>query len=78
MVTIMTYSLLSLILLSLSLLSIFAYQHSRQELNRMLTATSAIISLIFGLALAHWSIQLIVLILILNCYSLFFEAINNN
>jgi hypothetical protein len=58
----MTFPLLHLVLFTTTIFSVWVYQKINQELTRMLTATLAIVGFIWGLAIAHWSIQLLILI----------------
>jgi hypothetical protein len=62
----MMFPLFPLALLIIALGSIFAYQKSSNELTRMLAAGAAVVCLIWGFAIAHWSIHLLCLVLLLN------------
>jgi hypothetical protein len=57
---------LSLSLLIIALVSIVIYQKTSQEVTKMLLAGGAIVCLIWGFAIAHWSIHLLCLLLLLN------------
>lgn len=61
----MILSLFPFLLLTLAVVSVLICQKTNQELIRMLTATIAGVVLIWGLAIAHWSVQLSLFILIL-------------
>ncbi len=78
----MIHSLLSIILLTVALVNILIYQRTTQELTRILTVTLAMVGLIWGLAIAPWSIQLLALVLLLRfrlvSRFLIFEPINLN
>ena len=56
----------SLCLLIIALGSILIYQRTSHELTRMLSCGCAIVFLIWGFAIAHWSIHLLCLLLLLN------------
>ena len=61
----MMFPMLAIVLLVVALGSIVLYQRASHELTRVLTAGSAIVCLIWGFAIAHWSIHLLCLILLL-------------
>ncbi len=52
-------------LLILALLSLIVYQRATHELTRLLAAGIACVALIWGFAIAHWSIHLLSLLLLL-------------
>ncbi len=62
----MMISLLSLGFLIIALGSILTYQKASHEVTRMLAASGAVVFLLSGFALAHWSIHLLCLLLLLN------------
>ncbi len=78
----MLFPLLPIILLSIALLNIIIYQKTNHELTRVLTATTAIVTLIWGFAIAHWSIHLLCLVLLLRfrsgSMSMIFETVKLN
>ncbi|WP_026079696.1 hypothetical protein [Spirulina subsalsa] len=53
-----------LLLLFLALANIWIYQRSTNELTRVLTVATAAVCLIWGFAIAHWSIHLLSLLLL--------------
>jgi hypothetical protein len=61
----MLLSLVPFLLLTAVVVSILVCQKTNQELIRMLTATFAVVGLIWVLAIAHWSVQLFSLLCIL-------------
>lgn len=62
----MMFPLAPLFLTILALISIFIYQKSSHEVTRMLTAGCTAIFLVWGFAIAHWSIHLLCLLLLFN------------
>lgn len=52
-------------LLLTTITSIFIYQRTNQEVHLVLALFTAIIFLIWGLAIAHWSIHILVLLALL-------------
>lgn len=60
----MILTMLPASLLIVALGSIVLYQKVTHELSRMLLAVSAIVCLIWGFAIAHWSIHLLCLFLL--------------
>jgi multidrug efflux pump subunit AcrB len=48
-----------------ALVSIFLYQRTNQEIYLVLSVSSAIICLLWGLAIAHWAIHLVSLLALL-------------
>jgi len=54
-----------LLLLSIAIGSILLYQRVSHELWRVLAAGTAIVCLIWGFAIAHWSIHLLSLVVLL-------------
>lgn len=54
-----------LILLLTAIGSIFIYQKASHEVTRMLAAGAAVVCLIWGFSIAHWSIHLLCLCLLL-------------
>ncbi len=60
----MTIPLLPLCLLIMALVSILFYQRTANDIYRALSAMTAIICLIWGFAIAHWSIHLLCLLLL--------------
>ncbi|MCW6037408.1 hypothetical protein K4A83_14160 [Spirulina subsalsa FACHB-351] len=56
--------LFPLLLLFLALGNICIYQRSTNELTRVLTVATAAVCLIWGFAIAHWSIHLLSLLLL--------------
>lgn len=68
----MTLPLLPLTLLIIALVSIWYYQRTANDIYRVLSAMTAVICLIWGFAIAHWSIHLLSLLLLyrLNAVSL--------
>jgi hypothetical protein len=69
MVITMTLPMFPFILLIIALGSILIYQKTSHEVTRVLMAGSAIVCLIWGFAIAHWSIHLLSLILLLKLKS---------
>ncbi|WP_242032839.1 hypothetical protein [Oscillatoria sp. FACHB-1406] len=61
----MMLPILPLLLLGTAIYSIFLYQKGSGELLRVLAAVTAIVCLIWGFAIAHWSILLLGLVLLL-------------
>ena len=57
---------LSLCLLIMALGSILIYQRTSHEVTRVLSCGCAIVFLVCGFAIAHWSINLLCLLLLLN------------
>jgi hypothetical protein len=68
----MTLPLVPLALLIIALVSIWYYQRTANDIYRVLSAMTAVICLIWGFAIAHWSIHLLSLLLLyrLNAVSL--------
>lgn len=60
----MTIPLLPLCLLIMALISIWFYQRTANDIYRALSAITAVICLIWGFAIAHWSIHLLCLLLL--------------
>jgi hypothetical protein len=58
----MMISIFPLLLLITALISIFLYQYTNQEIHLVLAVFSAIICLLWGLMIAHWSIHLLSLL----------------
>ncbi len=71
----MMLPLFPLLLLITSVWSILWYQKSDNDIFGVLGATSAIIGLIWGLIIAHWSINLIGLLVLLYFRSSFFSTV---
>lgn len=61
----MMFPVFSLLLLSVALCSILLYQRTSHELWRVLAAGTAVVCLIWGLAIAHWSVNLLGLLVLL-------------
>lgn len=53
------------LLLLTTIASIFIYQRTNQEIHLLLSLFTAIIFLIWGLAIAHWSIHILALLTLL-------------
>ncbi|MFB6277003.1 MAG: hypothetical protein ABEI32_12770 [Halothece sp.] len=68
----MTLPLVPLALLIIALVSIWYYQRTANDIYCVLSAMTAVICLIWGFAIAHWSIHLLSLLLLyrLNAVSL--------
>jgi len=68
----MTLPLFPLSLLIIALVSIWYYHRTANDIYRVLSAVIAVICLIWGFAIAHWSIHLLSLLLLcrLNAVSL--------
>lgn len=64
MVNNMTLPLFPIVLLVVALINIFWYQRSAHELSKVLAAGAAIVCLVWGFAIAHWSIHLVGLLLL--------------
>lgn len=60
----MTLPLVPLALLIIALVSIWYYQRTANDIYRVLSAMTAVICLIWGFAIAHWSIHLLSLLLL--------------
>ncbi|MDY6782997.1 MAG: hypothetical protein SW833_10695 [Cyanobacteriota bacterium] len=58
-------SVLPLLLLIAASYSIFVYQRTSGELARVLAAGTAVVCLIWGLAIAHWSFHILGLLVLL-------------
>ncbi|NJK99533.1 MAG: hypothetical protein HC910_02835 [Spirulinaceae cyanobacterium SM2_1_0] len=54
-----------LLLLILALGNLYLYQRADHELSRVLTAGIAVACLVWGFVIAHWSIHLLCLLLLL-------------
>ncbi|MGK7924331.1 MAG: hypothetical protein AB4290_03590 [Spirulina sp.] len=54
-----------ILLLIFALGNLFLYQRLSQDVYRVLTATTAAVCLIWGFAIAHWSVTLLSLFLLL-------------
>jgi hypothetical protein len=67
--------LFPLLLLITSVWSILWYQRTDNDIFGVLGASSAVIGLIWGLVIAHWSVNLIGLLLLLYFRSSFFKTI---
>ncbi len=61
----MTLPIFPLLLLIAALGNLFLYQRSTHELPRLLSAGIAVVCLVWGFAIAHWSIHLLSLLLLL-------------
>ncbi|MGK7944419.1 MAG: hypothetical protein AB4058_08110 [Microcystaceae cyanobacterium] len=61
----MMLSLFPLLLLITAIWSIIWYQKTNNDIFGVLGTTSAVIGLVWGLVIAHWSINLIGLVLLL-------------
>lgn len=61
----MTLPVLPFVLLIVALGNLVLYQRATHELSRVLTACIAVTCLIWGFAIAHWSIHLLCLLLLL-------------
>lgn len=61
----MMLSAFSFLLLSIAIGSILLYQRVSDELWRVLAAGTAMVCLIWGFAIAHWSVQLLGLVALL-------------
>jgi hypothetical protein len=61
----MMLPLLPIILLIVALGSVFVYQKTAHEVTRVLAASSVIVCLVWGFAVAHWSIHLLCLLFLL-------------
>jgi hypothetical protein len=57
--------LLPIILLILALGSVLVYQTASNEVTRVLAASGIILFLVWGFAVAHWSIHLLCLLFLL-------------
>jgi multidrug efflux pump subunit AcrB len=54
-----------ILLLFTTILSAFIYQRTRQDIHLMLSIFTAIIFVVWGLAIAHWSIHIFALLALL-------------
>ncbi|MBP0018434.1 MAG: hypothetical protein J7647_12905 [Cyanobacteria bacterium SBLK] len=61
----MTMQVFPLLLLIFALGNLFLYQRLSQDVYRVLTAAIAVVCLIWGFAIAHWSIHLLSLFFLL-------------
>lgn len=61
----MMISLFMILLLFTSVLSAFIYQRTNQDIHLILSIFTAIIFVIWGLAIAHWSIHIFALLALL-------------
>lgn len=61
----MILHLFPLLLLITALISIFLYQHTNHEIHLVLGVFVAIVCVLWGLAISHWSIHLITLLALL-------------
>ena len=59
------YPVFPIFFLIIALGAIFFYQRASHELTRVLMAVTATVCLIWGFAIAHWSIHLLCLALLL-------------
>jgi hypothetical protein len=66
----MMLPLFPLLLLVVAFINIFWYQRSSHELSRVLAAGAATVCLVWGFAIAHWSIHLLSLLLLLKFRSM--------
>jgi hypothetical protein len=53
------------LLLLTTIVSVFLYQHTNQEIYLVLALFTAVIFLIWGLAIAHWSVHILALLALL-------------
>lgn len=60
----MMIPVLPLLLLVIALGNVFLYQRSSHDVYRVLTAAIIVVCLIWGFAIAHWSIHLLSLLLL--------------
>ncbi|MDB9311999.1 hypothetical protein PN462_02715 [Spirulina sp. CS-785/01] len=67
-----------LLLLVFALGNLFLYQRSSHDVYRVLTAAIAVVCLIWGFALAHWSIHLLSLVLLLKFRDLPLERLERH
>ena len=72
----MMLPLLPLSLLIVALVSIWHYQRSANDIYRVLSALMAVVCLIWGFAIAHWSIHLFSLLLLLNFRRVSFKGLD--
>ena len=61
----MLVSLFMILLLVTTIVSAFIYQRTRQDIHLILSICTAIIFVIWGLAIAHWSIHIFALLALL-------------
>lgn len=61
----MMFPVFPLLLLFTALVSIYLYQRSYNEVYRVLAASLAVVCLVWGFAVAHWSVLLFCLLLLL-------------
>jgi len=57
--------ILPLVLLAVALLACLGYQHARNDVYRVLAASLAAACCLWGFAIAHWSVHLVCLLLLL-------------
>jgi lipopolysaccharide export LptBFGC system permease protein LptF len=60
----MMFPIFPLLLLLTALFSIYLYQRSANEVYRVLGASLAVVCLVWGFAVAHWSVLLFCLLLL--------------
>ena len=58
----MLISLFMMLLLATTVISGIIYQRTRQDIHLMLSVVAAVIFVIWGLAIAHWTIHILALL----------------
>ncbi|MGI0482129.1 hypothetical protein ACN4EE_15255 [Geminocystis sp. CENA526] len=58
-------TLFMILLLLMSIISVIIYKRTNQEIHLVLTIFTAVILVIWGFAVAHWSIHLLALLTLL-------------
>ncbi|WP_072621939.1 hypothetical protein [Spirulina major] len=70
----MTFPLLPLVLLLVALGNIWLHRRITHDVYQVLTAVCAAVCLIWGFAIAHWSIHLLCLVLLYRCSDRIFKT----
>ncbi|MDR9405521.1 MAG: hypothetical protein RI580_19040 [Halothece sp. Uz-M2-17] len=73
----MTLPILPLALLIVALVSIWNYQRTANDIYRVLSAMIAVVCLIWGFAIAHWSVHLLSLLLLYQFKTVSFNRVDS-